>query len=165
MSARRGVTMLEVLVVVLIVACLAALSIDLLRPGFEERIAGAARLLARDVEWARSATLTNPDDPAAIRLDADGSGWIVSRNSSPTTAMSASDGSQMRRTLGSGAAEAAVGVRLSSSQNLRTIEFEAFGGVKQAPSFVDLTLPDVNRKCRITFESGTGNLQTSWPNP
>ncbi|MFM7809088.1 MAG: Tfp pilus assembly protein FimT/FimU, partial [Planctomycetota bacterium] len=89
MTRARGFTLIELLVVALIVAVLAALSMNLFAMHDEDRIEGAVRLLERDMEWARSATLTKPDDPAAIRLNADGSGWIVSRNSTPTTAMTA----------------------------------------------------------------------------
>ena len=166
MSGRRGFTLLELLVVVLIIATLSALSIDLMRPSAEERIQGAVRLFARDVEWARSATLTNPDDPVALRLASDGSGWTVSRNSTPETALVASDGSSMRRTFGTGSFEATSGVRLiSSNASQRTIEFEPFGGVRQAPASVSFALSDFDTQCRITFESGSGNIQTSWINP
>lgn len=165
MMRDRGFTLIELLVVVLIVAVLAALSMNLFTLRDEDRIEGAVRLLERDMEWARSATLTNPDDPAAIRLNADGTGWIVSRNSTPTTALKAGDGTPMTRTLGTGWAEAATGVRIVSVSNVRNVEFEPFGGVKQAPEAIDAYLPDSVHKCRITFESGTGNLLKTWPNP
>jgi len=166
MSARRGFTLIETLVVVLIMATLSALAIGMMRPGQEERLQGAARLFARDVEWARSATLTNPDDPVALRLASDGSGWTVSRNSTPDTPLVASDGSSMRRTFGQGSFEAAAGVRLiSSNASQRTIEFEPFGGVRQSPASVSFALSDCATQCRITFESGSGNIQTTWTNP
>ena len=165
MRQARGFTLIELLVVALIIGVLAALSINLFATRDEDRIAGAVRLLERDMEWARSATLTNPDDPAAIRLNADGTGWIVSRNSTPTTAMKGADGTPMSRTLGAGWAEAADGVRVVSVSNIRNVEFEPFGGVKQAPEAIEAYLPDSVRKCRITFESGTGNLLKTWPNP
>ncbi len=166
MSGRRGFTLLELLVVVLIIATLSALSIDLMRPSAEERIQGAVRLFARDVEWARSATLTNPSDPATIRLATDGSGWLVSRLSTPDTPLTAADGSTMRRTLGTGVSEASAGVKLVSiSNSQRTVEFEPFGGVRQSPASISFALSDIVTQCRITFESGTGNIQTSWINP
>ena len=71
----------------------------------------------------------------------------------------------MSRTLGAGWAEAADGVRVVSVSNIRNVEFEPFGGVKQAPEAIEAYLPDSVRKCRITFESGTGNLLKTWPNP
>ena len=166
MIARRGFTLIELLVVVLIIATLSALAIGMMRPGQEERLQGAARLFVRDVEWARSATLTNPDDPVALRLSSDGSGWVVSRNSTPDTPLVASDGSSMRRTFGSGAFEAAAGVRLiSGNASQRTIEFEPFGGVRQSPASISFALSDFHTQCRITFESGSGNIQTTWINP
>ena len=165
MNARRGYTLIEMLVVTLIVATLAGLSMDLLRPRDEERIEGAVRMFTRDVEWARSATLNNPDDPAAIRLADDGSGWFIARNSTPTVAMTAADGSTMRRTLGQGMSEAASGVRVvSSSSSQRKIEFEPFGGVREAPASIRAYLPDSSKECLITFESGTGSITVNWPN-
>jgi len=165
MTRRRGFTLIELLVAVLIVAVLASLSLGLFTMHDEDRIEGAVRLLERDMEWARSATLTNPHDPAAVRLNTDGSGWIVSRNSTPSTAMTAGDGTAMRRTLGVGWAESAEGVRVVSTSGVLAVEFEPFGGVKQAPDAIEAYLPDSDRKCRITFESGTGNLLKTWPNP
>ena len=165
MRRARGFTLIELLVVALIVAVLAALSMNLFAMHDEDRIEGAVRLLERDMEWARSATLTKPDDPAAIRLNADGSGWIVSRNSTPATALTAGDGTPMSRTMGAGWAEAATGVRVVSVSSARTVEFEPFGGVKQAPEAIEAYLPDSVHKCRITFETGTGNLLKTWPNP
>lgn len=165
MRCARGFTLIETLIVVLIVGILASLSVNMFQMHDADRIEGAMRLLERDMEWARSATLTNPDDPAAIRLHADGSGWIVSRNSSPTVALVAADGAAMRRTLGEGGAEAADGVVVTGASNMRVIEFEPFGGVRQAPQSVEAYLPDSDYKCLITFEAGTGNLVKSWSNP
>lgn len=165
MSARRGYTLIEMLMVTLIVATLAGLSMDLLRPRDEERIEGAVRMFTQDVEWARSATLTNPDDPAAIRLSDDGSGWYIARNSAPTVAMTAADGSSMRRTLGEGMSAAASGVRLASSPaSQRKVEFEPFGGVREGPTSIEATLPDSDRKCLITFAPGTGVITINWLN-
>lgn len=165
MKARRGYTLIEMLVVTLIVATLAGLSMDLLRPRDEERIEAAVRMFVRDVEWARSATLNNPDDPAAIRLAEDGSGWFIARNATPTVAMTAADGSTMRRTLGQGRSEAASGVRLiSSPASQRKVEFEPFGGVREGPSSIEAYLPDSDRSCLITFAAGTGSITINWPN-
>ena len=96
---RRGQTLVEILIVASIIAILGALSVDLLRPSAEEKIQGAVRMFAQDVEWARGATLTNPDDPASIRLMEDQTGWMVSRNSTPTVAMVSSDGTSMSRVM------------------------------------------------------------------
>ena len=166
MNRRRGFTLLELLIVVLIVATLGALSIDLFRAHGEERLQGAARLFRADVEWARSATLSNPDDPAAIHLMADGSGWFVARNSAPLVALTGADGAEIRRVMGSDLAGMAEGVSLSpATAGANKIEFDPFGGVRTGPSSVSLTLPDFDRECLITFESGTGLLKISYPNP
>jgi prepilin-type N-terminal cleavage/methylation domain-containing protein len=166
MTRRRGFTLLELLIVVLIIATLSALSMDLFRTSGEERLQGAARLFRADVEWARSATLNNPDDPAAIHLTADGSGWHVARNSAPLVAMTGADGSQMRRVMGTGAAEVAQGVTLApGTAGANKIEFDPFGGVRTGPSSLSMTLPDFDRECLITFENGTGLLQISYSNP
>lgn len=166
MNRRRGFTLLELLIVVLIVATLGALSIDLFRTHGEERLQGAARLFRADVEWARSATLSNPDDPTAIHLMADGSGWYVARNSAPLVALTGSDGAEIRRVMGTDLGDVTEGVSISpGTAGANKIEFDPFGGVRTGPSSVSLTLPDVDRECLITFESGTGLLKISYPNP
>lgn len=165
MSGRRGFTLLELLIVVLIIGIVGSLSVSMFRAHDADRIEGAMRLLERDLEWARSATLANPDDPAAVRLNADGSGWIVSRNSNPTVAIVADDGTEMNRTLGAGWAEAAEGVRIRGALEARVIEFDSFGGVRQAPTSVEASLPDYSTKCLITFDPGTGNVVKTWSDP
>ncbi len=160
---RRGQTLVEILIVASIMAILGALSVDLLRPSAEEKIQGAVRMFAQDVEWARGATLTNPDDPASIRLREDQTGWMVSRNSTPTVAMVSSDGASMSRVMGTGMSEAAQGVRLvSSNTSQRQVEFDPFGGVKTAPASIAVFLPDSTSKCTITFDSVTGAMKLNW---
>jgi len=160
---RRGQTLIEILIVASIMVILGALSIDLLRPSSEEKILGAVRMFAQDVEWARGATLTNPDDPASIRLMQDQTGWMVSRNSTPTVAMVSSDGASMSRVMGAGMSEAAQGVRLVSSNTSQLqVQFDPFGGVKTAPSSIAVFLPDSTSKCTITFDSVTGAMKLNW---
>jgi len=160
---RRGQTLIEILIVASIMVILGALSIDLLRPSSEEKILGAVRMFAQDVEWGRGATLTNPDDPASIRLMEDQTGWMVSRNSTPTVAMVSSEGTSMSRVMGNGMSEAAQGVRLvSSNTSQRQVEFDPFGGVKTAPSSIAVFLPDSTSKCTITFDSVTGAMKLNW---
>lgn len=94
-------------------------------------------MFAQDVEWARGATLTNPDDPASIRLMDDQTGWLVARNSTPTVAMICSDGSSMQRVLGQGMSQAAQGVKLMSSNNSqRQVQFDPYGGVITSPASI-----------------------------
>ena len=166
MRQRRGFTLIELLIVVLIVATLSALSIDLFQTSGEERLQSAARLFRADVEWARAATLSNPDDPAAIHLLADGSGWYAARNSSPLAPMTASDGSEIRRVLGVDMAQTADGVSIAPSvAESNRIEFDPFGGLRIGPPSVVLKLQDFELQCLITFDVGTGALQTSYSNP
>jgi hypothetical protein len=80
--------------------------------------------------------------------------------------MTGADGSQMRRVMGTGAAEVAQGVTLApGTAGANKIEFDPFGGVRTGPSSLSLTLPDFDRECLITFENGTGLLQISYSNP
>ncbi len=158
--------MIELLVALLIVGVLAALGMDLFRQHDQERLRGAVRLLEQDIEWARTATLTNPDDPASIRMLDDGSGWMVVRQSAPTVPIAAADGSLMHRTLGQGMSEAAGGVQVGSVvATNRLIDFEAYGGVRESGASVELFLPDSGSNCLITFESATGMTQVAWANP
>ena len=164
-TCRSGHSLIEILMVVLIMVILGALSVDIFRPSTEEKIQGAVRMFAQDVEWARGATLTNPDDPASIRLREDQTGWMVSRNSTSTVAMVSSDGASMSRVMGVGMSEAAQGVRLvSSNTSQRQVEFDPFGGVKNPLVSIAIFLPDSTSKCTITFDSVTGAMKLNWSN-
>jgi prepilin-type N-terminal cleavage/methylation domain-containing protein len=166
MSARRAFTLIELLIVVLIVAALGTLSVQMFRAHPEDRLEGAARLFRADAEWARSATLLQPEDPAAVRLKADRTGWMVSRNSSPLVPLDAADGSAMERVLGEGHAEAAAGVSVAVGEDDGlVVEFEPFGGVRSAPATLVFTLPDSDLQCLITFDSESGALLVTYPNP
>jgi prepilin-type N-terminal cleavage/methylation domain-containing protein len=165
-NCRRGFTLLELLIVVLIVATLAAVSMDLFRIHEEERLQGAARLFRSDVEWARSATLSDPGDPAAIHLMTDGSGWYVARDSAPLVALTGSDGAEIRRVMGTDLGALTEGISISpGTAGANRIEFDPFGGLRTGPNSVSLHLQDFDRQCLITFENDTGLLRVSYPNP
>ncbi len=163
---RRGQTLIELLIVATIMIIFGALGVDLLRPSGEEKIQGAVRMFAQDIEYARGATLINPDDPASVWLAQDQRGWIVARNSTPTVAMVCSDGTSLSRVLGHGMFEAAQGVRLvSSNTSQRQVQFDPFGGVITSPASIDVFFADSNSKCTITFDSSTGAMLLNWSNP
>jgi len=162
----QGFTLLELLVVVLIVATLAGLSMNLFATHDDERLLGVTRVFRADVEWARSATLANPDDPAAIHLASDGSGWHVARNSAPLVAIEAADGQPMRRVLGEDAIGFASGISVGpSAGGPLKLQFDPFGGVQSGPTGVELTLPDSETQCLITFDAASGTPSVQWVNP
>lgn len=161
---RRGMTLIELLMAAVIMSVLAALAMPLLISSDEERLLGVARLLEQDAAWARSATLTDPADPAMLRLLPAGTGWEVVRMSDPTTAIEAADGTPMRRVLGNGVAGFAEGIELDPG-SADPIRFEAFGGLASGPDQVRLVLPDFGNECLITIDRLTGEMSVSWPGP
>ena len=166
MSGRRGFTLIELLIVVLIVATLASLSMSLFQMHDDERLQGAVRIFQADVEWARSASLANPDDPARIHVLEDGSGWYIARTSAALVPLEAADGAPMRRVLGEGLAAAAAGITVTTSPSgTKILEFDPFGGVRSGPTGLSFVLPDSDSECLITFEPGSGSLISTYSNP
>jgi len=160
----RGMTLIELLLVAVIMSVLAALAMPLLMSSDEERLLGAARLLEQDATWARSATLTDPADPAMLRLLPAGTGWEVVRMSDPTAAIQAADGTPMRRVLGAGAAAFSRGVRLDLDEGATApILFEAYGGLASGPSELRFVLQDFQSQCLVTIDRLTGEMSVSWP--
>ena len=68
---RRGITLVELMVTVTVLAIVAAVILPLVDDGSGGRIAAATILLRDDLEQARYRTVANPGEPRALLIDQD----------------------------------------------------------------------------------------------
>ncbi len=107
----RGYTLLEMLIVVTIIGSVAVL----VRPGFVDdsrlRLQAAASILASDIQYAQSLSISSPGDPALIHFETTSPSWWIARVSDPETPVNRTDNGQPYVvTLGGGRGASAAGV-------------------------------------------------------
>ena len=155
MTARRGFTVIEVLIVLLIAAVMAGLAADLFGGSRHERVDAGIGLLEADLGYARSLAIASPADPVMVRVAADGSGYHVARASDPDAVLVGPNG-PMRVRFGQGRADVAAGVTISSS-GTRDLRFGPFGGVMDPVPTLTLSLPDGGERAVMVLDPFTGD--------
>jgi len=82
---RRGVTLMELMISMAIVAIVAVAVLPTLAPEEPMKLVGAATLIASDIEYAQSASLADPGDPIVVVFDKDSSQYWLARTSDTET--------------------------------------------------------------------------------
>lgn len=159
----RAFTIIEVLVVAVIAALMAAGAVNLFSGGNFERVDAAVRLIQSDLDFARSASLSNPDNPVVMRLAADGSGYHLARVSAPTTPITGPLG-PMTMTFGVGRGEAAAGCTVATVSGVTTIQFGPFGGIEDPVPTLRVTLPDTGEQATMLLDPITGDPTVMYEN-
>ena len=130
-EARRGFTLIELMVVVTIVAVAAAFIVPLARDEDRVRVMAAATVLASDIELAQVMTIAHPDDPVVVRFDADKNAYWLAYRDTPDDAMPHPDtGDLYEVVLGQGRAGSAAGVTMTIDKlPTNTLVFDESGGL------------------------------------
>jgi len=127
-SAGRAFTLIELLIALAALAIVAAVALPSGRLDRRVQLAAAATMLASDIEYAQSLTLSAPGDPAIVRVAADGSGYWVARKSAPTTPIARPDtGEPYQVVFGAGVARRLQGVSVTKLAPAGDVEYDAFG--------------------------------------
>lgn len=109
---RRGFTLAELLMVIVVLAIASALIAPLTGNDESTALRAAAELLAADIEDVQARTLANPDNASCLVPRADGSGWHIALVQSPSQPIESIDGQPFVRAFGSGALASATTIRL-----------------------------------------------------
>jgi len=123
----HGFTLINVMVSVGVLAVLAGAMVATLTPDDRARALGAARLVASDLEFAQSLSLSEPHDPAVVVFDPVNDGYWVARTSDPETPVERADGSPYVVIFGEGDASAFAGVDIRAGAGGGVVTFDAFG--------------------------------------
>lgn len=82
---RNGYTIVELLIVVVVVGIVTAVAWPDSEAGLREQARLAAQRFENDVEYAKSLSLRDPADPAAIKIEPDNNRYFISKKSAPDT--------------------------------------------------------------------------------
>jgi len=155
--SRRGMTLLELMIVIAVISVLAALARPASQPNVHEQLAAAAQLLAGDLSYGRSLAVANNSrytftfDAANSRYTLKHSGTNAALNVLPQTAFSRTAGAVAQTTdlgdLTHQAAKLALysvrAVGTSASSAITTVEFGPLGQTTET------------RKTQIWLSAGT----------
>jgi len=130
---RRGMTFLELMIVVVILAITSAMVLPLFIEQESVTATATARLLSSDLEHAQALALARPDQRVALAVDTDGRGWrIVDADTPLVTIVDAYDDAHIGRLLevrlGEGRASISEGVTITPGGRL--IVFDSLGGLE-----------------------------------
>lgn len=157
---RRGFTLIEALITVVIVAVAAGLAADLFRDTRLETLGAAVRILGSDLDYARASSLASPADPIVLRAASGGSGYWLARASAPTTPITGPNG-PIRVTFGEGRGDACPGVKLTLSGGTE-LRFGPFGGVMDPVPTLAFTLLDGTERATIVPDAFTGDVTVTY---
>jgi Tfp pilus assembly protein FimT len=142
-TARRAVTLAELLVVVICLAVAAAIVMPTALDGPATQLRAAADLLVADLEYARSESMSNADDPRLLVFDASTNRYHIARRSDATVPLTDPVGAQGYVTnYGVGRAAPLPRVRIGSLQLAgdNRLAFGANGELDQTePAQITLT--------------------------
>jgi Tfp pilus assembly protein FimT len=159
---RRGITLVEVVVTVVCLAIAAAIVLPTASDNSGERLRGAAQVLAADLEYAQSQSMSRADDPRMLVIDADGGGYSIASKSAPATPVTNKVGNVPYVTrFGSGRAVALTNVTVGtySLGGDNRLSFGALGQLDQAATAA-IQLNCGSRKIVISLDPTTGEITT-----
>ena len=128
---HRGFTLIDLMVAMAVLALLAVTVMPSTNPEAGMKLISAATVLATDIEYAQSATLSEPGDHTVVIFDADGGGYYLARGSAPLDPIERPGGSGDLYVVrfGEGNARMLDGVGVQEGALVEPIEFDAFGSV------------------------------------
>lgn len=161
--ARRGFTLLELVLVVLCLSVAGMLVAPRLSDQSATKLAQAARLLSADLEYAQAASMAHGDDPCIVVFDTNLHRYDLVVRSAPETPIANPAGRMPYRTqYGSGRAAALRGVRIAalSVGEDNMLGFGPLGELDQVAA-ARITLVCNGRRVDVTVNPITGQTSVS----
>lgn len=155
-----GFTLVELLIVVLIVAVAAGLTVPLLAETSTTRLRSAAELLAADLGFAQVASITHGDDRRVVVFDTARNRYHIATASAPDAPLvNPADGKAYRTTFGNGRAHGLAGVSLVSAAvgGDATLGFGLYGELDQTQD-ATIALRDGGRRITLSVDAVSGEV-------
>jgi prepilin-type N-terminal cleavage/methylation domain-containing protein len=162
-ARHKGMSVLELLVVLAIAAIAAALMLPQLGRTDAHKLRAAARLLQADLAWAQSESIAHGDDPRVVVFDTAAGRYHVAAKSQPALALAHPSGSgSYVVTYGSGPAADLAGVAISglAAGGDSILGFGVLGQLDQSsPATIDLSAGELS--LTVTADPDTGETTVS----
>lgn len=158
--ARWGFTLVELLIVLVVLAIVAALALPSAESTITSKLIGAARMVAADLEFAQSDSIAHAADPRVFRIDqANDQYWIAPVSDVNSPIDDPGSRSAFRITFGEGKASAMSGITISSYDFAGDDElrFDRFGSPDQT-TVATLELSCAGRTMTISVAPQTGEV-------
>lgn len=157
---RPGLMLVDLLMAIVVLGIILAAVVPTMRPEDQMRLIGASSILASDIEYAQSATLSNPSDPTIVRFDDDQARYWLARESAPDTPIPRPSGTAepYEVFMGNAADTVARGVSIDASQLTDlTIAFNDIGAIDLESDPV-VRLTNSTGAIQIRVRAATGSV-------
>ena len=162
-KGKRGLTLVELLIVIVLVAIAAALAVPLLADTEATRLRAAARLLVADLAFAQIESITHADDPCVVIFDSVSHAYSIAKASDPATPMTEPVTNQPYTVqFGTGRAAESTGVTIQSYSldGDDRVTFGLYGELDQTtPATITLQAGALTMTVQIDPASGEATLQ------
>ncbi len=171
-SVGRAVTLVELLIVMVVLAIIAAVAMPMLGETDSTRLAAAAGLLVADLEYAQLESIHHVETPRGLRLDANTESYTVVEQVGASFDCATAEplldpvtGDQLIVTFGSGRASQLQGVTIEDGYDLGGDECLVFLSLGELDQVTDatVTLALGGAQLQITVDAVSGEVSVSVP--
>lgn len=168
---HRGITLIDMLMTIAILAVVAAVAVPALSGNDQLRIRAAGDILQSDIEFAQTMTIAHPADPVVLLVVPAQGQWYLAHESDTSTPLVRPDtGEPYVVTLGEGRARMATGVGIqTTNMPVNQMTFDPVGGLKYHTSSPELRLSmsgvASSPRLRLAVHHMTGTITRTWDMP
>ncbi len=159
-ARRDGFTLIELMVVLAIAAVLATMVLPMMRNDERINVIAMASLVRSDIEFAQSISISQPNNPAVVKFNADDASYFVAYASDPDTPITRADNGEVYEVrFGYGRAVAGDGVSISiTGADDDAIAFDSHGGLVDFTQTPVITITAGQEWFTLTISPATGSI-------
>ncbi len=158
-SRRRGFTLFEMMLTVVLMAIAAAMVVPMFGSSDSAYVSNGAAIMIADLDFAQATAINEPSDDVTVHFDTAAARWWLTPASDPGTIFTMSSGDPYDTTMGVGRADMAVDVAIALGAGIVGDEFsyDAYGRLSQSENAV-ITLSRGTAQVVITIDAEMGFL-------